>query len=65
MTTPDLTPVQEKMLSGPFYINGWHNRDYLPEANALVARGLLTVREGGDEQHTSYHYEPVPQESTP
>lgn len=65
MTEPALTAVQEKMLTGPFYINGWHNRDYLHEANDLVARGLLTMREGGDSQHTSYHYEPVQQESAP
>lgn len=59
MTERALTAIQEKMLTGPFYIDGWHNRDYLPEANDLVRRGLLTVSEGGDSQHTSYHYQPV------
>ena len=59
MADATLTPVQEKMLTGPFYIDGRHNRDYLGEADDLVARGLLTRTEGGDSQYTSYHYEPV------
>lgn len=58
MSRADLTPTQIKMLQGPFYIDGWHNRAFLPEADALVARGLLTRTEGGDSQHTSYHYTP-------
>lgn len=59
MVGQPLTAVQEKMLQGDFYIDGRHNRAFLPEAEALVARGLLNRTEGGDSQHTSYHYTPV------
>jgi hypothetical protein len=54
-----LTPRQEKMLTGEFYIDGWHNRHCLGDANLLVEKGLLDVREGGDDQYTSYHYTPT------
>lgn len=55
----DLNKVQQTMLKGEFYIDSLHNIDYLADAQALVERGLLTVREGGDSQYTSYHYTPV------
>ena len=54
-----MTPVQEKMLLGDFYINGWHNIDYLGEADELVAKGLLTKRVTVSDQETTYHYSPV------
>lgn len=59
MTEPKpLTPRQQKMLTGAFYIDGGHNQHCLDEADDLVERGLLTVHEGGDDQHTIYHYKP-------
>lgn len=54
-----LNKVQQTMLKGEFYIDSHHNADYLDDAQALVERGLLTVRTGGDSQYTSYHYTPV------
>lgn len=59
MVDQPLTSVQEKMLQGAFYIDSRHNRDYLDDAEALVRRGLLKRTEGGDSQHTSYHYTPT------
>jgi hypothetical protein len=59
MTETKLTPIQRKMLTGAFYIDGWHNRHFLEEANDLVEQGLLSRQESGDEQYTCYNYEPI------
>ena len=53
------TEVEKQMLNNPFYIDGWHNRDYLETADKLVEMGLIRRHEGGDSQYTSYHYEPI------
>jgi hypothetical protein len=56
-----LSSAQRTMLTGAFFIDGWHNTRFLGEANDLVSRGLLTVRDGSDDQRTVYHFEPVAQ----
>lgn len=59
MTLDELTDIQRKMLTGEFYIDGWHNTRFLGQANALAGAGLLSRRESGDDQYTSYHYAPT------
>jgi hypothetical protein len=54
-----MTPVQQKMLTGPSYITGWHNRQFLPEALELVRQGRLTMRETVSEQETTLHFTPI------
>jgi len=58
-----MTPAQEKMLTGPSYIDGWHNRDYLDEALELVEMGLLKMESDVSDQYTVYRFEPVAEPS--
>jgi hypothetical protein len=55
----DLTSTQRLMLTGPFSIDGWRNTRWLPEAQDLVQRGLLTCTEGGDDQYTVLRFYPA------
>lgn len=55
-----LTEAQRNMLGEPFYIDGWHNRRFLIDAIEMRNLGLVTERDGGDEQYTQYIYTPTP-----
>ncbi len=56
----DLNGVQRKMAGEPFYIDGWHNRSFIPEAVDMRLRGLVSEQDDGDDQYTRYSYTPTP-----
>lgn len=53
------TRVKQKMLEGPFYIDGGHNTHYVNFAMELVDEGLLRFETTEIEQYIRFDFFPV------